>query len=280
MQPVVRPLFLLHRDLDLRAALARIPGQPYALTMVGDWEALGEALRRAPLTAIPVVDPHLGSSGDGQPSETLLALLRTFPSVAVVAALPVQPETGDAVRTLAEWGVAEIVDLVRERTPEALARRLRLVEGRTMERLLRRALPESIPARSRALLTVAAEVVAWGGQAPELADSLGVSERTVARWCARADLPPARRLLAWMRVLLAAELLDDPGRSIAGVARACGYSGAASLKGALRGLLQMTPQELRTRGAFDLAARTFSRELMERREQARARGKPARAWLN
>ena len=94
------------------------------------------------------------------------------------------------------------------------------------------------------------------------------------RWCRRADLPPPRRLLAWLRLLLAADLLDDPGRSVASIAEACGYASEVSLKAALRQFMGAPPSELRRRGAFDTAARAFAQELFELREAARARGRP------
>jgi transcriptional regulator GlxA family with amidase domain len=192
----------------------------------------------------------------------------------------VDPARADLLRTLLEWGVADVVALGREDSPAALARRIRVVQGRAVHRLLRRALPRGVPSRARVLLTKAAETVAAGGQAPELAEALGVNERTVPRWCARADLPPPRRLMAWLRLLMAADLLDDAHRSVASVARACGYSNEVSLKAALRQFMGAPPSELRRMGAFDTAARAFSRELFELREAGRTRGKPEKVWLN
>src|SRR3712207_9332148 len=76
----------------------------------------------------------------------------------------------------------------------------------------------------RSIVDAAAEVVAVGGHGRDLARSLQLSRRTLLRWCERAELPPPRKLLAWMRILLACELLDDPGRTVLSVAHACGYS--------------------------------------------------------
>jgi transcriptional regulator GlxA family with amidase domain len=154
------------------------------------------------------------------------------------------------------------------------------VWSRPVERLLARALPRGAPSRTRMLLSVAVEVVAAGGQAPEMAAALGVGERTVTRWFERADLPPPRRLFAWLRLLLAADLLDDPERSLESISRATGYAGAPSLKSALRNLLATTPRELRERGAFSTVAARFSSELFDLREQSRSAGKPARVWLH
>lgn len=277
MRPVVRPLFLLHPSEVLRERLACVEAGAFRLTPVDGWDELGAALRRAPGTAVSVVDPY---DARGGLAAELRTLLDELPSATVLAACEVEPARADDLRILLQWGVADVIALGREDSAPALARRIRLVQARTIHRLLRRALPRGVPGRARALLTTAAETVAGGGQAPELAAALGVTERTVPRWFERADLPPPRRLLAWLRLLLAAELLDDPGRSVASVARGCGYASEVSLKAALRQFMGAPPSELRERGAFETAANLFSRELFELREAARARGKPEKTWLN
>jgi hypothetical protein len=281
MQPVLRPLLLLHPDEGLATVLSQIPSFPYRVQRVGDWAALGDLLGRSPPTTLAVVYPF-GAEGTSEAvSEDLLNLLRRYPSATVVAALHVSPSRPEIIHSLLDWGVADWLDLTREDTPAAIARRLRSVWSHPVQRLLRRALPNGVPSRSRMLLSVAVEVVAAGGQAPEMASALGVAERTVPRWCERADLPPPRRLMAWLRLLLAADLLDDSGsRSIESIARATGYAGAQSLKTGMRNLMRMNVRELRAQGAFETVAHAFANDLFALREQARANGKPARTWLH
>lgn len=280
MQPVPRSLLLLHPDERLATDLSRVPGLPYRVQRVPDWRTLKEVLGRSTPTTLAVVYPFGTGGADGGLSEELRDLLREFPSATVVAALHVEPTRPGELETLLQWGIADWLDLVREETPAAITRRLRALWVRPVQRLLQRALPRGVPSRARMLLSVAVETVAAGGQAPEMAAALGVTERTVPRWCERADLPPPRRLLAWLRLLLAADLLDDPGRSIESVARATGYAGAQSLKTALRNLLGASARELRARGAFDVVASAFAKELFDLREQARGQGKPAKTWLH
>jgi len=277
MRSVVRPLFLFHSSRELGERLRQVPAGAFRVVPVADWPDLARELSRAPGTAVAVVDPR---DGAGRLSEELRALLARFGSATVVAALRVDPQRADELRTLLEWGVADVIALGREDTPVALARRIQAVQARSLNRLLRRALPRGVPSRARILLSAAAETVAAGGQVPELARALGVNERTVPRWFRRADLPPPRRLLAWLRLLMAAELLDDEGRSVPSVARACGYASEVSLKAALKQFMGAPPSELRRAGAFDTAARAFARELFELREAARARGRPEKTWLN
>ncbi len=278
MQPLTRTLWLLHGNEQLARSFALLPGQPYRLNHLTTWDDLHDALRRSPPAAITIVDPYRRSDGGAGLATELQALLREFPSATVVAALQVTPGDSVVLRTLGEWGVADCIDLARENTPPAVARRLRVVQSRPVQRLINRALPRGLPSRPAGLLLRAAEIVAVGGQAPDLARALGVGMRTVPRWCHRADLPPPQRLLAWLRLLLAADLLDDPSRSLESVARATGYASGPSLKTAIRNLMRTTPGELREKGAFATAASAFERELFDLR--ARHSGKPPKVWLS
>lgn len=280
MQPIERTLLLLHPDGPLGAALGRLPGLPYRVRRVEGWAELEASLERTPPTTLVIVHPF-AAGGEAVPAPELRRLLDAHPGATVVPAFRVGSDTAPLLAVLLEWGVADWLDLAREDTPAAMARRLRRVRSRPVERLLRRALPRGAPSRTRMLLSVAVQVVAEGGQAPEMAAALGVAERTVPRWCERADLPPPRRLFAWLRLLLAAELLDTPSRTLESVARATGYAGAPSLKTSLRNLLATTPRELRARGAFRTVAEAFAAELFRLRERSRAGGgKPARTWLH
>lgn len=279
MQKLTVPLLILTRDAALPDLLARVPG-PYRPQVFADWAALRAAAGRAPPAAVAIVDAFGEGGEKGGLSEELRDLLREFPSLTVLASLEVDHRRPEVIRTLSAWGVADWLDRGRETTPAAVSRRLRLVRARPVQLLIRRAFPRGLPSRTRHLLLVAAEVVAAGGAAPELAAALDAAPRTIPRWLERADLPPPRRLLAWLRVLVVSDLLDDPGRSLESLARACGYTGAASLKTALRNLLDTTPRELRAAGAFTTVARAFADELFALRERSREQGKREKTWLN
>lgn len=271
-----RPLLLMHAAPGLAATLREAAGDANRVWTLPDWDALERAMTRVPPTAVVMVDPYAGSPGE--PSPRLHNLLRDLRSTTVVAVLPLTPRTVPHLELLARWGVADVVELGREDTVAALRRRLRMVQGRLVARLLERALPRTTPTRTRGLLAVAADIAAAGGGSGELAQALKVTERTVLRWCRRADLPQPRRLMAWLRILLAADMLDDAGRTLGAVARACGYSSDTALRNALRTFLGASPTDLRGR-AFQAASAAFSRELFELREAAHSRGRPEKTWL-
>jgi AraC-like DNA-binding protein len=195
--------------------------------------------------------------------------LNRFPSLTVTAALSIAPGRLPDVLRLGQWGVVQVIDLEEEITAIALGQRLLEARGRPLRGLVERALPSYTSATARAILSSAASIVAEGGQGKDLAKALYITPRTLSRWCRKAGLPPPKRLLAWMRILLAAEFLDDPGRSVTAVALSCGYAADSSLRLALRRFTNQSPTELRERGAFDAASKVFLEALAEARTPKR-----------
>jgi AraC-like DNA-binding protein len=259
-----RPLIVLHSNSAFKDRVRRVAAKAFDLTFLPDWESLRAIIPDAPPAALLLVDPYVSATRDGlQLAQELRALLWEFPSATVVAAMELRPGRSHDVRTLGEWGVTDILSIGEEDTQEAMMRRLRSAQGRPLQNLLQRCLPSSLSGRSRTLLMAAAEVVSMGGRGRDLARAMHLSERTVLRWSERATLPPPRRLMAWMRILLAASLLDDPGRTVLSVAYACGYSSDSSLRRAMQDFLGTIPTTLRREGAFSRASEKFLAELDE-----------------
>lgn len=270
MQKVPRPLIVLHDDDKLRSGLRAVAkGRKLELRFLDSWESLGNGVHLTPASALFVVDPYHDADGSAGPSVELASLLERFPSLTMTAAAEFRAHQADDIIRLGEWGVVQVIDLTEETTPVALGRRLAAARGRPLRALVEGSLPACTSAGGRAILGAASAVVADGGQGRDLAEVLGITPRTLSRWCRQSGLPPPKRLLAWMRVLLAAEFLDDPGRPVAAVARACGYAADSSLRLALRRFTGFNPTDLRDRGAFDTAAAAFVEALAEARTPKR-----------
>lgn len=271
MQQVPRPLLVLHEDRTFRERLhAAALTQGLEMRTVAGWDELFDLVRSAPASALLVVDPYAGTDDmERALSIELSSLLNRFPSLTITSALAVGPGCLADVLRLGQWGVAQIIDMEEEMTPVALAHRLVGARGRPLRGLVERALPSYTSSGARAILRAASSIVAEGGQGQDLARTLRITPRTLSRWCRRAGLPPPKRLLVWMRILLAAEFLDDVERPFSAVAAACGYAADSSLRMALRRFTGMTPTELRARGAFGVAATEFVAALDEAREPRR-----------
>ena len=270
MRSPSRPLLVLHPNDDFRSRVLNAGSAHFSCWSVSDWGTLRAAVRDAPPNAVIVVDPYAGS-GEGEISPQLDRLLREFPSASVVAAVKPTGKYGAQLVSLGRKGISEVILLGVEDTPPRISRTLHQAQGRFLKELLQGVLPAYVSGRSRTILMAAAGAICAGGHAPDLARALSISGKTLTRWCERAQLPPPRRLLAWLRVLLACRLLDDPDRTVGSVARACGYTSDSALRRALLDFLRAGPTPLREAGAGDSAARAFVQELRELREKGRRR---------
>lgn len=269
MRKVRRPLLLLHPDLRFGERVRHASGKEYDFQTVSGWDALGTAVRELP-SPVVVVDPYASPrNGSEGPCAELRGLLTEFPSMAVLAAMEVLPDRFNDIRTLGKWGVVQVISLDHDDTAYAISQRLRAARGRPLLALLEEVLPPDTPGRARAILEASVDVVSVGGHGSDLAKSLYLSRRTLLRWTIRAGLPAPRQLLAWMRVLQAAELLDDPGRSVLSVAHICGYSSDSGLRRITQKFLGVSPTAMRAKGAFDLASKKFLEVLAETRRAER-----------
>jgi AraC-like DNA-binding protein len=82
----------------------------------------------------------------------------------------------------------------------------------------------------------------------EVAGALGVHRKTLCNRAIEAGLPTPSALISWCRLLHAARLLDDGGRSVERTARALGFGSGAALRNMLRRYTGLRPSELRQRG--------------------------------
>lgn len=279
-KPIYRPLFLLSESEELELNLRKVVKNPFALTRVSDWADLKRALLSAPQTAVCFADAIVPVGADSGLAEGLREVAQEYPLIAVVACLRVRECSPDVLTSLRSWGVAEIFDVEKEMSPAAVERRLDLVKTLWAQRLFRRALPKSLSARGRILIESLADIAARGGYVSELGDLLGVSRGTITRWCTAAGVPEPRRAFAWIRLLVAADLLDDPSRSIESIARRSGFASAASLKSATKTFTDLTPSDLRKAGAFETVARLARAEFRATREAARQSRQHKNSWYN
>jgi len=262
----LRPLIILHSDAGVRAQVRRIARHGYDVREVDTWAALRATIREAPPVAVVIVDPYLDFDGPG-PATELRGLLEDFYYVPVVALMETRIRFRDLL-VLSKWGISEVVSLDQELVSAALPQRLDALEGSVLRSALRKTLPIGLPGTTEAILLAVADMAAENGSTEDLARRFSVSRRTVTRWCARAALPPPRRLLAWSRLLLAAELLGDARRKIHHIALAVGYSSDNAFRTAVDAFLSRTPKELRREGAFVTVSGAFWSEL-ERLRSAR-----------
>ncbi|HEX8695653.1 MAG TPA: helix-turn-helix domain-containing protein [Longimicrobium sp.] len=262
-------------DAPVHRTLRELEGH-YRTRDVESWDELEAALAGAAPSTVALVNPYSGRARGEGPSPRLRELVWRRPSTPVVVALHVHPERLDDIVALLAWGISEMIDLELENNPKAALPRLRGAHARPFKRRMETELLQYASDYAATLVRAACEVAVDGGGAPELAARFGVEPRTVGAWCRREALPPPRRLQAWMRVLLAAWLLEEPGRSVLNAARSAGYANDHALRRAMRELAGGDPSTLPREQLFETAAARMNDELRVLRERLRERRRTGR----
>jgi AraC-like DNA-binding protein len=244
---------------------------PYQARVAGTPEQMLELLRAAPPWWVVLLAP-----GEGCPPALVRELVARAGMVPVLAAVELGGGRGEMLAELWEAGISDVVDLRPPPTPDALADELRAVHARPFKARLEAGLSPRVSMHGLTLLRAAAEVVAGGGNAAGLAARVGARERTLLAWCTREHLPAPKRLLVWLRMALAAALLEQPGRSISSAARGAGYAGDHSLRRVLHNELGAAFASAPRSVTFVHVLERFNAELRDLREAARE-GRQGRA---
>jgi AraC-like DNA-binding protein len=271
---------LIHESPALRRLL-RINGRYAARGL--RWDDLIAAAREAAPSTVLIIAPF-DQPALPVPNPRVPELIGASAGVIPILALvPFQSACTAGVRTLLDQGVTEIADVHLEATPDAIRPRLQAVHAQPLKRLAEPALSRFASVHTHTLVRAAAEVAVDGGTAMDLAEVFRSTERTVSGWCAREALPQPRRLLAWLRLILALSLLESPHRSVARAARGAGYSFDHSLRRAIRDMLggdaprRVSARSLR-RSTRLLRNCGCSESSGDRRSGPHDRGKPLRGW--
>jgi AraC-like DNA-binding protein len=265
-----------HPPRDVFLLKAHFPDHPealqgYAVCAVEDWRVLRERIRSALPSSVALVRTR----GTEEEVARLEELVRGTASVPVVGAIPFAEVDAARVRAVLAAGVAEIANTSGIFSLEALVPTLRRAHAQPLKRRIEERLPVWMPEEARTLLRAAGEAVVDRGGRDLFAGIFGVYFRTLSAHCAAVHLPPPRRLLGWLRVLLALALLEEADRTVMNAAVCCGYNDNSSLKRAIENFTG-TPASASTRHqSFDAGFDRFADELRALRHGIH----PARAAL-
>ena len=257
----VREVLLLESDFPENPATL----QGYAMRPMADWTALGERVQLAPAASVVLVR----SRGAREEVARLEALIRATPSIPVVVAVRFGEVDAGRVRAVVSAGVAEIANVEGVSDLEAVVPTLRRAHAQPLKRRIEERLPVWMPENGRTLIRAAAETVVDRGGRDAFAGVFGVYFRTVSAWCAELRLPPPRRLLGWMRVLLATSLVEEPRRTVMNAALSSGYNDNSSLKRAIENFTGAPARGSIRDQRFEPAFEAFVAELRAHRHAGR-----------
>jgi AraC-like DNA-binding protein len=217
------------------------------------------AMVEAGLANLVVVDHR---DYDGSPTLPSIRRLRDeYPSVPIVVYLPMSAVVSGAVMEYAKAGVSQLVfqgvdDLkasLRSAVHTALDQVSAVALGADLEPLI----PPTIVPFLRYCLEHARRDIT----VEEVAAAMGVHRKTLVDRLKAARLPSPRAMIGWCRLLMAARMLDDPGRTVEQVALKLDFPSGAALRNMFKRYTGLRTTEVRENGGVRCLLHAFKREL-------------------
>ena len=205
---------------------------------------------------------------DGSATAPLVRRLREgFPATVIVGYC--EYGRSDDIPSLVRAGVDDLIfrgaDDIRLVLTEVLAR----AEQHTMAGIVLGALRGEIPSIAHGILAYFLEHAGDPPTVAGAAEALGLHRKTLVNRMAKAHLPPPSALIAWARLLAAARLLEDAGRSVEQTAHVLNYESPNALRNMLKRHTGLRPREVRDRGGLRCVLELFRSAL------SRGRSEPA-----
>lgn len=185
-------------------------------------------------------------------------LVQGFPAIPTVAVVA-GPGHSEALLRLGARGVRQVVDVT---APEGWRRLRALIEtpgspgGARIQAAILTALAEA-PPDARLFFEALIRFAPHHVTVRDLARTLHLPPSTLVSRFQRAGLPSPKSYLAALRLLHAALLLEDEGRSVADVSYRLEYSSPQSFGRHVRAMLGVTATEFRRRLPFPVALDRF-----------------------
>jgi len=246
--------------VDAALRVERSTQVAHRVTHLSDWAELYGIAQQQRLH-VAIFDPYARGNRD---VEACGAFHQRFPSVALIPYGCFEGHPVQQVLRLAEVGVRHVVCRDNDDASVALRATLLAAVSDACAVQITMALGDGLPPAVGQLLN---QVVTSsdGGFRPEyIARVHYCHEKTLRERLRAAGLPPTNKLVVWLRLLHAACLLGEPGRSVESVALALNFPSASALHKQMLRYVGTAPRDLVSRGGLTHIAGEFRRRLNTR----------------
>lgn len=211
------------------------------------------------LASIVVIDHRDYDGTSTLPAVRLL--IENYPSIPVVMYVALSNESSSQVLEYARAGVSQLIfqgvdDL---RTP------MRAAVNTAMDHASALALVDEfdrlVPANLVPFLRYALEHARRDIGVEEAATAMGIHRKTLVDRLRAARLPSPRTIIGWSRLLMAARLLDDPGRTVEQVALKLDFPSGTALRNMFKRYTGLRTSEVRENGGVRCVLHAFKRQL-------------------
>jgi AraC-like DNA-binding protein len=217
------------------------------------------AMVEAGLAQLVVVDHR---DHDGTPALPIVRRLRDeFPSVPIVMYVPMSAVVSGGVMAYAKAGVSQLVlqgvDDLKASLRSAVDAALDQVSASTLLGEFEPLIPPTIVPFLRYCLEHARRDLT----VEEVATAMSVHRKTLVDRLKAARMPSPRAMIGWCRLLIAARMLDDPGRTVEQVALKLDFPSGAALRNMFKRYTGLRTTEVRENGGMRCLIHALKREL-------------------
>lgn len=218
-----------------------------------------EAMVEAGLTNLIVVDHR---DHDGSPTLPSVRKLRSeYPSVPIVMYLPMSAVVSGAVMEYAKAGVSQLVFQGVDDLKASLRLAINVALDQMSAITLIAEFEPHVPASVVPFLRYCLEHARRDITVEEVADAMGVHRKTLVDRLKAAHLPSPRAMIGWSRLLMAARVLDDPGRTVEQAALKLDFPSGAALRNMFKRYTGLRTTEVRQNGGVRCLVHALKREL-------------------
>jgi len=202
---------------------------------------------------LAVVD--LFADGKANFDQTRQLKLR-FARVTLVAYVAFSPSRARDLFDAGRAGFDGLLVVDQDDSPLQLRSLIEQAEARGVAGLIRYRLGSLHPLTRDAIL-VAVTRAHMRLTSHRLAEILSSSRRNLVARLAHDHFPPPQKLISWGRLIVAAQMLEDPNRSADGIARVLDFPSGSAFRNTCQRYLKSTPQEIRSRGGAGFVVNEF-----------------------
>lgn len=214
------------------------------------WEDLEKQLRVQPIS-VALIDP----SADGASRTTEFQRLTTaYPSLPVIAYVPLNPRAFNAVAKLSRLGLEHVLLYAHDDSAERMVSLIDMVRASPLTERFVHSLKPALDRLPVALRKAVEDMFAEPHRYPSAQDLASAADVPVVRMYRAfraADLAVPKRMVVAAKLLRAFSHLNDPGQSVGGASTKLAYRNPRILAQQTNEVFGMKPSRLRSHATED-----------------------------
>jgi AraC-like DNA-binding protein len=192
---------------------------------------------------------------------TVIRIRTGYPSVPVVLYFALGPDASQDIKNFVRAGVNELVfrDFTDLRIPLRAA--ITTAQDHCSAKAILQELEPVVPDAVRPIMQYCLENARRSMTVEQVATAFGVHRKTLVERLTSVGFPAPSAVISWCRILVAARLLEDPGRSIEQVALVLDFPSGTSMRNMVRRYTGLRPYEVRENGGMRCVLHAFKRQI-------------------